>query len=158
MNIPKELDFERLSIEKKYDRAVTGYMKRICSLYEAIYEKYGEDGLDLIQEVSKKFGTNIALNVKKKHDIKGLAEVGKYLLKVFDMVSDDWEISEFTGKRLVISVSRCPYPFTIDKICQAHTCMEKALVSTLDDNLRHYVGRSIPNGDPCCEHILCVKE
>jgi hypothetical protein len=32
--------------------------------------------------------------------------------------------------------------------------MEKTLVATLDDSLEHYVGKSIPKGDPCCEHII----
>jgi hypothetical protein len=157
MQIPEELKFERLSVEEKYYRAVPGYMKRICSLYEAIYEKFGEEGLQLIRDVSKKFGTQIGKNVSKKRNLKGVTQVGKYLLKVFDMVSDDWEISEFSKDRLVISVSRCPYPFSIEKVCRAHTCMEKALVDTLDSNLEHSVGRSIPAGDPFCEHILCTK-
>jgi hypothetical protein len=157
MKLPKELYFEQLSIEDKYFRAVPGYMKRMCRLYEAIYERYGEEGLALIRDVSTNFGTEIGKNTKKKHALKGLQQVGKYLIKVFDMVSDDWWISEFTDERLVISVSRCPYPFTNDKICEAHTHMEKALISTLDNNLEHSIGKSIPKGDPCCEHILRVK-
>lgn len=154
MSLPKELKFEKLTVEEKYYRAVPGYMKRLCSLYEAIYEKFGEDGLDLIRDVSRRFGTSIGMNVRKRRDLKGVAQVGKYLLKVFDMISDDWEVSEFSENRLVISVSRCPYPFTIDKVCQAHTCMEQALVTTLDKNLEYRIGRSIPRGDPYCEHIL----
>jgi len=157
MNIPKELEFKRLTVKEKYYRAVPGYMKRLCSLYEAIYEKYGEDGLGLIRDVSRKFGADIGMNVTKKHDLKGVAQVGKYLLKVFDMISDDWNVSEFSDNRLVITVSRCPYPFTIEKVCQAHTCMEQALVATLDKNLEYCIGRSIPKGDPYCEHILCDK-
>jgi hypothetical protein len=83
--------------------------------------------------------------------------VGKYLLKVFDMVSDDWEVGEFTPDRLVIKVHRCPYPFSHDEICRAHTCMEQALVATLDDTLEYRIGRSIPQGDAFCEHILCKR-
>jgi len=47
MRLPKELEFEALSVEEKYHRAVHGYMKRLCSLYEAIYERFGDDGLEL---------------------------------------------------------------------------------------------------------------
>jgi len=158
MTIPEALKFDRLSIEEKYDRAVNGYMKRLCNLYDGLYQKFGEEGLQLIRDISRRYGTNIATNIKKRRDLKGVAQVGKYILKVFDMVSDEWEITEFSDQRLVISVSRCPYGFTIDEICRAHTCMEKALVSTLDENLTHYVGRSIPKGDPCCEHIICVVD
>lgn len=158
MNLPEELEFERLTVEEKYYRAVPGYMKRLCSLYEAIYQRFGEDGLDLIRDVSSRFGTSIGMNVRKRHDLKGVAQVGKYLLKVFDMISDDWKVSEFSENRLVITVSRCPYPFTIDEVCRAHTCMEQALIATLDRNLEYRIGRSIPKGDPFCEHILCVRE
>ena len=158
MDLPKELAFDRLSFEDKYHRAVRGYMRRICHLYEAIYERLGDEGLDLIRDVSKEYGTSIGMNLKKKGDLKGVTQVGKYLLKVFDMVSDDWDVREFAEDRLVIGVSRCPYPFTIDKICRAHTCMEQTLVATLDEDLDYRIGRSIPQGDPFCEHILSRKK
>jgi hypothetical protein len=156
MRLPQELEFERLTYEEKYNRAVPGYMKRLCSLYEAMVERFGDRGLDLIQEVSTEFGCSIGMNVRKKGELKGVAQVGKYLLRVFDMVSDDWSVSEFSENRLVIAVSRCPYPFSNEKVCEAHTCMEKALVRTLDENLDYRIGRSIPKGDPCCEHILSL--
>jgi hypothetical protein len=35
--------------------------------------------------------------------------------------------------------------------------MEEALVAALDDDLDYRVGRSIPQGDPSCEHILSRK-
>ncbi|MBI4720668.1 MAG: hypothetical protein HY770_05525 [Chitinivibrionia bacterium] len=106
MDLPEELAFERLSDDEKYRRALPGYMKRFGDLYLAIYERFGEAGLELIRDVSANYGTRIAKNVKKKSDLKGVAEVGKYLLKVFDMVSDDWEIQEFTPDRLVVKVHR----------------------------------------------------
>jgi hypothetical protein len=157
MNLPKELDFERLSYEEKYHRAVPGYMRRLRDVYDAIYERFGEDGLDLIRQVSREYGTRVGRNVKKRGEVKGLKQVGRYLLKVFDMVSDDWEVKEFSEDRLVITVSRCPYPFTSDETCRAHTSMEKALVATMDDELDYRIGRSIPQGDRYCEHILCRK-
>ena len=158
MELPEKLKFERPSYEERYHKAVRGYMRRLCRLYEAIYERFGDDGLDLIRDVSVEYGTSIGENVKKKRDLKGVAQVGGYLLRVFDMVSDDWEVTEFSDERMVISVHRCPYPFTSDEVCRAHTCMEQALVSTLDENLDYRIGRSIPQGDACCEHILCTRQ
>jgi hypothetical protein len=157
MDLPAELSFPRLSYEEKYHRAVPGYMKRIRELYDAVADRFGEDGLELIREVSRQYGTRIGTNLEKKGGLKGVAEVGRYLLKVFDMVSDDWEVTEFSEDRLVVSVSRCPYDFTRDEICRAHTCMEQALVATLDEELDYRVGCSIPQGDPVCEHILSRK-
>jgi hypothetical protein len=157
MDLPDELVFERLSLAEKYNRAVPGYMRRLCEIYEAVHDRFGDEGLDLIEEVSRKYGTKIATNVKKKGNVKGIDNVGKYLLRVFDMVSDDWEVREYSPDRLVIAVHRCPYPFSRDEICRAHTCMEQALVTTLDENLEYRIGRSIPQGDPFCEHILCRR-
>lgn len=157
MDLPVELSFNRMSFEEKYHRAVPGYMRRLRDIYEAVYLRFGDAGLDLIRDVSATYGTEIANNVTKRGEIKGLAGVGKYLLKVFDMVSDDWEVREFTDDRLVITVHRCPYPFSRDEICRAHTCMEQSLVNSLDENLEYRIGCSIPQGDPFCEHILTTK-
>jgi hypothetical protein len=157
MELPPELEFDRPNLEERYRRAVPGYMKRLRDLYEAIEDRFGDEGLDLIRQVSRDYGERIATNLKKNGELKGLAEVGRYMLKVFDMVSDDWEVTEFTKERLVITVYRCPYPFEREAVCRAHTCMEKSLVANLDDDLEHCVGRCIPRGDPVCEHILRVK-
>jgi len=157
VSLPPELEFDRPEAGEKYRRAVPGYMKRICRLYEAIHDRFGDEGLELIREVSREYGERIAANVNRKGGLRGVTEVGRYLLKVFDMVSDDWRVQQFTPERLVIAVDRCPYPFTRDEICRAHTCMEQALVRGLDDSLDYRVGRSIPQGDPCCEHILTVR-
>lgn len=158
LNLPEELVFDRPVLEERYRRAVTGYMRRLNDVYEAINDRFGDEGLDLIRETSRRYGTRIGENIRKKRELKGVADLGRYLLKVFDMVSDDWEVTEYNGDRLVISVHRCPYPFRSDRICRAHTAMEQALVETLDANLEYRIGRSIPQGDPCCEHILCARK
>jgi len=158
VDLPEELEFDRLSCEEKYRRAVPGYMRRINGLYEAVYERFGDEGLELIRGVSIQYGASIANNLKKKGEVKGVLEVGKYLLKVFDMVCDDWAVAEYSEDRMVITVSRCPYPFTNPDICRAHTCMEQTLVTTLDDTLEYRIGASIPAGDPLCEHLLTRRQ
>jgi hypothetical protein len=157
-SLPEELKFDPLNTEEKFARALPGYMKRFGELYAAIYERFGDEGLELIREVSGEYGERIARNVQRKRDLKGVAAVGKYVLKVFDMVSDDWKVTEFSEDRMVISVSRCPYPLEQEAVCKAHTHMEGALVSTLDEELEHRVGQCIPGGDPICEHIICRRK
>lgn len=157
MNLPKELSFEPLSPEDKLQKAVPGYMRRIRGLYDALLERFGEDGLELIRDVSRNYGTQIGTNINKKGGLKGVAEVGGYLLKVFDIVSNDWEVREFSEDRMVIAVTRCPFRFEKVEMCLAHVCMEEALVATLDEDLEHNIGQSIPGGDACCEHILSRK-
>lgn len=154
MNLAEKMAFEPLSAEEKLQKAVPGYMKRIRGLYDALYERFGEEGLDLIRDVSRDYGTQIGTNINKKGGLKGVAAVGRYLLKVFDIVGGDWEVTEFSEDRLVIAVHRCPFEFDKFEICQAHVSMEEALVGTLDESLQHRIGCSIPAGDKICEHVL----
>jgi hypothetical protein len=157
MDLPKELEFERLSAQEKLDKVVPGYMRRIRGLYDAVYERFGEDGLKLIRDVSSNYGAQIGANINRKGGMKGVTEVGRYLLRVFDIVGGDWEVTEFSDCRLIIAVHRCPFPLEKPEICQAHTCMEKTLVATLDADLQYRIGCSIPGGDKYCEHILEKK-
>jgi hypothetical protein len=154
MELPPELAFDRPDDAERYRRAVPGYMKRIRHLYEAIQDRFGEEGLQLIRDVSREYGERIARNVKRTRELRGVTEVGRYILRVFDMVGGDWEVAEHSEDRLVIRVHRCPYPFRRDAICAAHTCMEQALVTGLDPELRYRVACSIPRGDPWCDHVL----
>jgi len=157
MDLPQELEFDRLSAEEKLAKAVPGYMKRIRKLYAAIHERFGEEGLELIREVSSEYGAEIGTNINRRGGLKGLTEVGRYLLKVFDIVGGDWEVTEHSEDRIVIAVNRCPFPLEKPEICRAHTCMEQTLVETLDENLEYRIGCSIPAGDPYCEHILTKR-
>jgi hypothetical protein len=157
MEKTRGLNVTLLPPEEKYFKAVPGYMKRIRDLYEAIYERFGEDGLQLIRDVSARYGTELGRHVKKHLDDGGIRGVGAYIVRVFDMVDGDWEITVLNERKMIIEVSRCPYPFKDDNICRAHTCMEKALVETLDPTLEYDIGRSIPQGDPVCEHIIRKK-
>ena len=103
MRLPQELEFARLSAEDKYLRAVPGYMKRLRDLYEAIHDRFGDAGLELIREVSAAYGRRIATNIKKRGELQGVTEVGRYLLKVFDIVSDDWKVVKSTPGRWTAS-------------------------------------------------------
>ncbi len=154
MELPAELEFDRLGAEEKLQKAVPGYMKRIRGLYEAVYDRFGEAGLDLIRDVSSNYGAEIGANINRRGGLKGVAAVGRYLLKVFDIVGGDWEVTEFSEDRLIIAVRQCPFPIENPEVCRAHTSMEQTLVATLDENLQYRIGCSIPDGDSYCEHIL----
>lgn len=157
MDLPPELAFDRPGDAEKVRKALPGYMARIRDLYEAIEDRFGEEGLALIRDVSRGYGARIAGNLKKKGGLRGLAEVGRYLLRVFDLVGGEWEVAELSDRRLVIRVRRCPYPFTRDSVCRAHTAMEETLVTTLDPDLTYRVECSIPRGAAHCDHVLELR-
>ena len=102
-------------------------------------------GLELLKRAEKKVEKN---NVKS---------IGLYLVKIFNAVDAEGEVTEFNKDKVVIKVNSCPYPFDSDEICMAHTEMEKTLVEQLNPDLRYRIGKSIPAGDDYCEHIIEYK-
>ena len=49
IELPENVKIEEVPIEKRYKSVTAGLVRRIKILYDAIYEKYGEDGLSLIK-------------------------------------------------------------------------------------------------------------
>jgi hypothetical protein len=55
------------------------------------------------------------------------------------------------------STIRCPLHFTDPKMCLAHTTVKKTRVEELNPALSYRIGKSIPAGDTCCEHIIEIR-
>ncbi|MBC8276851.1 MAG: hypothetical protein H8E46_01355 [FCB group bacterium] len=144
--------------EKIYKGTIGGLTERIKKLYDAIYDRFGEEGLDLIREVSIEYGTQIAESVKAKQGVMDLKKTAALLVRIFNGMLADGEITEYDDKRVTIMVKNCPYPFTNPRICQAHTSMEEALVKGLNPDLDYVIEKCIPCGDSECWHVLKVKE
>ena len=158
IEVPPGVEYSQLPVEKKYKSATRGLLKRILTIYRGIYERFGQEGLDLIREVSQSYGKEIAELGKKRVRMGDVQSVGLYLVRVFDMIDCQGEITEFSDNRVTIRLYQCPYPFDHPEICQAHTTMEEALIKTLGDNLEYVIARSIPQGDPFCEHVVKRKD
>jgi predicted ArsR family transcriptional regulator len=158
IKVPPGVEYSPIPLEKKYKSATVGLLKRILTIYKGIYERFGEEGLDLIREVSQSYGKEIAELGKKRVRIGDVKSVGLYLARVFDMINCEGEITEFSDDRVTIKLHQCPYPFDHPEICAAHTTMEEALVKSLGDNLEYVITRSIPRGDLFCEHVVKRKD
>ncbi len=154
IKLPPDVKVTEISIEARYKGVLHGLLTRIKGLYDAIYDRYGEDGLDLIREVSSSYGRSIASKVRGDGDPWSIKDVGLYLVKVFNNMRSEGEVTEFTDERVAIKVPLCPYPFDKVEICQAHTSMERALVQGLNPDLDYEIELSVPAGDPFCLHVL----
>jgi len=154
IKLPKNVQIEEIPIEAKYRSVLRGLLSRIKVLYEAIYTRYGDDGLDLIREVSEKYGNEIAKRVRGSDEFWDIKKVGLFLVKVFNNMQAEGEVTEFGKSRISIMVPKCPYPFKDKKICSAHTSMECALVKGLNPELEYYIEKSVPAGDSFCLHVL----
>jgi hypothetical protein len=148
------------TLEQIYRSAVSGLYARLRSNYDFIYARFGNDGLKLIADMSREYGRQIAQRAKAKLENNDLASVAGYLLRIFDTVSHGSGLSsvvEHSKERFVIRLSKCPLNFTDPAMCLAHTMMEKALVEELNPDLEYRIGKAIPAGDSCCEHVMELK-
>ncbi len=154
IKLPKNVQMEEIPLDAMYRSVLRGLLTRIKVLYEAIYSRYGDDGLDLIREVSEQYGSEIAKRVRGNDEPWDINKVGLFLVKVFNNMRADGEVTEFGKTRVSIKVPQCPYPFKDTKICSAHTSMECALVKGLNPDLEYYIEKSVPAGDSFCLHVL----
>ena len=157
IELPENLEIEEVPIEKRYKSVTAGLVRRIKILYEAIYKKFGEDGLKLIREVGDAYGKEIAERAKKKVKEDDIESVASYIIRIFNTLRGKGKVVEFSKKRVVIRVWECPYPWETPAMCESHTQMEKALVETFGKNLCYKIGKSIPKGDPYCDHVIEYK-
>jgi len=156
IKLPSDIQIEEVPLDVRYRGVLKGLLRRIKGLYEAIYTRYGEDGLDLIREVSLEYGSEIASSVRKDDQPWDINRVGLFLVKVFNNMRSEGEVKEFTDNRVTIMVPECPYPFEHAEICAAHTSMERALVKGLNPELEYVIERCIPRGDCECHHVLTL--
>lgn len=154
VELPPGVTVEDIPVEKKYRSSTSALMNRIRRLYDEIYSRFGNEGLDLIREVSAEFGEEIADRGKGKVKGSDARSVALYLVRIFNNVRGEGKITEWTDNRVVIRVNKCPYPFSNPEICEAHTVMERVVVEKLGQGLSYYIGKSIPRGDPYCDHVI----
>lgn len=151
---PSGVEIEAVPLDNQYRSNLRGLLTRIRKLYEAMEDRFGEDGLALIRDVSSQYGKEIAARVHSREGEMDIHAVAKFLVKVFNGMRSEGEIVEWTDHRVVIMVPACPYPFTRPQTCAAHTAMEEALVKGLNPSLNYTIERCIPRGDKECWHVL----
>jgi len=157
IRLPQGIEIEEIPLDKRYRSNLKGLLIRIRKLYEAIVDRFGEDGLRLIEEVSANYGQEISARVRAREGDMDLKDVGLFIVKVFNGMRSEGVISEWTEDRIAIDVNECPYPFTKCEICEAHTRMEEELVKGLNSDLDYVIEKSIPRGDELCRHVIKRK-
>jgi hypothetical protein len=149
------------TLEQVYRSAVSGLYGRLRSNYDFLYRRFGKDGLKLIEDMSREYGLSVAKRAKARLANNDLTSIAEYLLRIFDTVArgrDMITTAEKHEDKVIIKVNRCPLDFDVPEMCLAHTTMEKTVVEELNPNLIYRIGKSIPAGDNCCEHILEIKK
>lgn len=154
-------DKNERTLEQVYNSAVSGLYARLKSNYDFLYRRFGDEGIKLIADMSREYGLSIAARARQRLPDNDLASVAGYLMRIFDTVGRDREnfaeMLETGDTRVVLKAAACPLGFTDPQMCLAHTTMEKAVVEELNPELTYRIGKSIPAGDPYCEHIIEIR-
>lgn len=140
--------------EELYKSAVAGLYARIRSNYDFLYERFGDEGLKLIAEMGRKYGLEVAERAKKRVEGNDVTSVANYLMRIFETVAGEVKMAEVSETRAVIKALECPAHFQTPEMCRAHTTMERTVVEALNPRLIYRIAKSIPAGDPYCEHII----
>ena len=148
------------TLEQVYKSAVKGLYARITSYYNYLYDRFGQEGLDMISEMSREYGESIVPRARKalgKNDIESVAGYLLRILRTVDWNTDGIKLISNSPEEIIIRVEDCPLHFKNPELCLAHTTMEKTVVEGLNPNIKYTIGKSIPAGDGFCEHILSLK-
>ena len=154
------MDDSNRSLEQIYRSAVSGLYARLASNYNYLYAKFGDEGINLIEEMSREYGMSIVARARKSLRSNDIMSVANYLMRIFETVSwgkNTIYVSEEYPTQVVIRADECPLYFSKPEMCLAHTVMEKTVVEELNPNLIYRIGKSIPAGDTYCEHIIEIK-
>ena len=145
------------TLEQVYHSAVSGLYARLKNNYDYLYDKFGDEGLEMITEMSWQYGLNIAQRARKSLTGNDIDAVAGYLMRIFETVywgKDETLLIRESPERIIIKVEDCPLHFKNPEMCLAHTTMEKTVVEELNPGLTYRIGKSIPAGDDFCEHIV----
>jgi len=156
IELPSGVTLPEIPLDRMYAGTIRGLAERIRRLYDAIYSRFGEEGLALIRDVSAEYGKSIAENVKFRYGEMELPQLALFLTRIFNGMLGEGKITEWSEEKVTIMVKECPYPFTTPEICKAHTCMEKALAAELNPGIDYVIEKSVPCGDTECWHTLKI--
>ena len=148
------------TLEQVYRSAVKGLYARITSYYNYLYNRFGQEGLEMISDMSREYGESIVPRAKKALGKNDIDSVAVYLLRIFKTVDRNTDGIKLVSKspdEIIITVEECPLHFKNPELCLAHTTMEKTVVEGLNPDIKYTIGKSIPAGDGFCEHILSLK-
>ena len=149
------------TLEQVYRSAVKGLYARITSYYNYLYDRFGQEGLDMISEMSREYGESIVPRARKALGKNDIESVATYLLRIFrtvDWNTDGIKLVSKSPEEIIIRVENCPLHFKKPELCRAHTTMEKTVVEKLNPDINYVIGKSIPAGDGFCEHILSIRK
>lgn len=154
IDLPPGITIEMPPVEVGCPRTIKSLLGRIRDLYEAIYDRYGLDGLDLVNTISREHGIKIAERARGEGPPWTIQQIGDLIVRIYSNINAEGAVEEYGSNRITIRVDQCPYPLRTCALCLAHTSMEQALVESLNPEYEFVIEKSIPANDPYCLHVI----
>ncbi|MBZ0266313.1 hypothetical protein K8I28_16770, partial [bacterium] len=105
---PEGVNVAEQPLEESSRRTIRSLLTRILQLYEAIYAKYGDDGLELIESVSREYGSAIGKRARGEKPPLKTEAIGTLFIKIFNNIYADGDIESFGPDKVSLLVHRCP--------------------------------------------------
>ena len=154
LRLPPGIEIEDDTIEMRQRRLTRGLSHRFNNLYNALYEEFGDDVLDVIRRVSGEYGRSVAERARDREEVWDLDKVGRFIIRVFDGMNPEGEVTEFNDERVVIEIHKCPYPNMYPEVCRAHITMEEELVRGLNPGIEFRLEKARPREEGPCVYTI----
>lgn len=128
-------------------------------LIKAIYDRFGEEALSLIQDSCGKQGKALGGKIKKKLSDHSLSTVATAFSKSFDPSSIN--IITSTNKMFRVQGSNCPFGLegTSRQLCEAVMTIDLEYFKTaVSDRVTMEITQTVADGDSLCETVFELKE
>jgi predicted hydrocarbon binding protein len=125
-------------------------------LAQTIYDKLGNEGLELIKKVMYEAGRRVAERHKLAGKVKAtdLKSVGEFYVSLFNNWLGSVLIPESTDKKVVHRVVACEFGCADKKLCDAMMALDRGIVETLNPELTVVTVKTVSAGEPYCENVV----
>jgi len=127
----------------------------------ALYEKAGEEGLEVIREIYSEYGYKVGLGLKEKWNPRDFFEASKQFEKMTNEADLPSKV-EVKGNEAHWTAYRCPFNLknTYRKVCEAAMAMDReifrALLGLEKGRVEIEIRKTVAAGDEFCFGIVRV--
>ncbi|HUV59475.1 MAG TPA: L-2-amino-thiazoline-4-carboxylic acid hydrolase [Desulfatiglandales bacterium] len=160
-----KLDEKEFPIEMRF-KAGVGTLNKYLSVYNlAIYEKLGDEGVELIAKIWSDMADEFFLKSFEKLGFKGDGpkDIAEWFAKSDAIVGHDTDFFVVSDKKAGFRVNRCPW-FKSPSSEGARICsegvigFEKRAAQLLNPKIKVSMNKFFHKGDNCCEYIFEIPE
>ncbi len=125
----------------------------------ALYEKAGDAGLKIIEEIYSEYGYQVGLGLKEKWNPQGFVDASKKFSKMTNGAGYPSEV-EVQGNEAIWQAYRCPFEIgnTFRPVCEALMAMDvgifRGLLGLEKDQIELIIEKSVAGGDDFCRGII----